>query len=623
MDVYNILLFATSILNFILGVLIFSRSAKKAVNLSYAGVCFFVGLWAFVLAMFRYTSDLKQALWWMKFSYMAATGLACSLLYFVLHFPNGKKLKWNKKIFIFIPAIAIFFFLFAPTFLTKDVIVQPWGKDVILGNWEKIIFALYFVTFFFGSTVIIWYKHKYASGVMRVQLLYILLGLSVPGTFGIFFNLVLPFIGNHKLIWLGPPFSVFMVAMIAYAIVVHRLMDIKLVMRKYSVYLSSLSVIILAAIGIKYVFDRYLALYTDWADFFILLAAISVFLPIKNYFYHLANRYFFSSLYDARQVIVSLSDKLRSTLEVEKIYQFISDTLTNAFHVKALGILNYDEKNQSFGILYNRGFNTFGQTVFPNDPELFKLFLAPGESVIVEELKQTHYEKHRFIIDLLMKLKVEIITPLNLKDKTIGLIVLSAKESGDMYNEEDLQVLKAVGSQAAIAIENALLYEESRKFGIRLEKEVEKATRDLRKANAQLKKLDQAKSDFISIASHQLRTPLTVIKGYISMMLEGNFGELTEPEKDSLEKIYESNERLINLVENLLNISRIESGRLQFDFKQVDLAKMAASVVEELAGNAKKKNLILEYQPPAKPLPKLKLDEEKIRQVVMNLVDNA
>ena len=218
---------------------------------------------------------------------------------------------------------------------------------------------------------------------------------------------------------------------------------------------------------------------------------------------------------------------------------------------------------------------------------------------------------------------MEILAPLNVKDKTIGLIALGKKEAGDMYNDEDLQVLQVAGAQVAIALENALLYQETKNFSIKLEREVERATRDLKKANAQLKKLDAAKSEFISIASHQLRTPLTVIKGYISMMLEGNFGKLTDSECESLEKVFESNERLIQLVENLLNISRIESGRLQFNFEEVDFSKMVASVVEELSGYVKKKNLRLEYKPPAKPLPLVKLDEEKIRQVVMNLVDNA
>ena len=107
------------------------------------------------------------------------------------------------------------------------------------------------------------------------------------------------------------------------------------------------------------------------------------------------------------------------------------------------------------------------------------------------------------------------------------------------------------------------------------------------------------------------------------MMLEGDFGEFTLEGRDSLEKVYESNERLIQLVENLLNISRIESGRLQFDFKKLQLETLVKSVIEELSRSIIKKGLRFNYHKPAKPLPLARIDEEKIRQVVMNLIDNA
>ncbi len=161
------------------------------------------------------------------------------------------------------------------------------------------------------------------------------------------------------------------------------------------------------------------------------------------------------------------------------------------------------------------------------------------------------------------------------------------------------------------------------KLAAELEEKVERRTRKLKKANDQLKELDLAKSEFISIASHQLRTPLTVIKGYISMMLEGNFGALEDSGTEALKKVFLSNERLIKLVENLLNISRIESGRLQFDFRETDMNKMVESVIDELSVNAKNKNLILRYKPPSEPLPLIKMDDEKIRQVVINLIDNG
>ena len=91
-------------------------------------------------------------------------------------------------------------------------------------------------------------------------------------------------------------------------------------------------------------------------------------------------------------------------------------------------------------------------------------------------------------------------------------------------------------------------------------------------ANDQLRKLDNAKTEFISVASHQLRTPITAIKGFTSLILEGDYGEIGGGVRKAVEKVYVSTERLVNLIEDLLNVSRIESGRLSFNFeKSTDL----------------------------------------------------
>jgi len=146
---------------------------------------------------------------------------------------------------------------------------------------------------------------------------------------------------------------------------------------------------------------------------------------------------------------------------------------------------------------------------------------------------------------------------------------------------------------------------------------------ELEIVNAELVKLDQAKSEFISIASHQLRTPLTVIKGYVSMILDGNFGALTNKLKEPLDKVFLSNQRLINLVEDLLNVSRIESGRLQVILENRQLEDLVASVYEELKAHAAKKGLKFSYNKPETKLPMVRMDEEKMRQVIINLVDNS
>jgi signal transduction histidine kinase len=174
-----------------------------------------------------------------------------------------------------------------------------------------------------------------------------------------------------------------------------------------------------------------------------------------------------------------------------------------------------------------------------------------------------------------------------------------------------------------LAIIFGILLIRSAKNEIRQREKLEKLTKQLERANKKLKKLDATKSEFISIASHQLRTPLTVIKGYISMIKAGDFGKLAEKAIDPLEKVYESSNRLITLVANLLNVSRIESGRLYFNFRVMQLEELVESVVEELTNKAKNKGLNLIYKRLAEPLPKVKIDEEKIRQVVVNLIDNS
>jgi signal transduction histidine kinase len=156
-----------------------------------------------------------------------------------------------------------------------------------------------------------------------------------------------------------------------------------------------------------------------------------------------------------------------------------------------------------------------------------------------------------------------------------------------------------------------------------LEKEVNEKTAELRKANDELRQLDEAKSEFISIASHQLRTPLTVIKGYISMMQEGSFGAVPPVILNNLNKVYLSNERLIGLVENLLDISRIESGRQEYDWSKIHLEDMAATVVENLKNNAKTKGLKLFFQKPARRTAEVLADANKLHEVMMNFVDNA
>lgn len=608
----------SAIFVFLLGFFVFLKNKKSKVNLVFFLFSVSICIWLFGTFMMFISDTVEKAFFWDKFCYVGVVFIPAFFYHFGVIFI---KIENKKRKIILLGYLLSFIFLIlniATPFFINGVYKYSWGFHSKAQLFHH-IFLLFFIAYFFLLFKELFKFCKYAKGFAREQAKYMLISLLVISS-GSFAFLPAYGISVYPFIYVS---GVLFTIILAYTIIRHRVLDIKFVLRKSSVYLASLSTILIFAILAQYGFYRFFMEISAWTDFVVLILAISTFPIINKYYYRLANKYFFTSLYDSQKVIINLSDKLRSTLELNKIYKFISNTFFNSFHVKAVSVLLYDKKQDSYTIEYNKGFDLGKRRKFSTLNQLRKMSAVQGDSIIIEELRHTSYRKYKETINTLDSIEAEVLTPLNIKDKNIGFIALGAKESKDIYNNEDLQVLKIIGAQSAIAIENAHLYKETKQFNIKLKKEVKRATAELRSANATLKKLDVAKSDFISIASHQLRTPLTIIKGYVSMLLEGTFGELNQKEADPLKKVYQSNERLIQLVENLLNISRIESGRLQFDLKIDSLERIAGSVVEELSNSARKKGLKLNYKGPAKPLPKVKIDESKIRQVILNLVDNA
>lgn len=151
---------------------------------------------------------------------------------------------------------------------------------------------------------------------------------------------------------------------------------------------------------------------------------------------------------------------------------------------------------------------------------------------------------------------------------------------------------------------------------------IEKLAIDLEQANKRLKELDQMKSEFLSFASHQLRSPLTAIKGYTSMALEGDFGKMPVKIKETVQVIDTSAQNLVTIVNDFLNISRIEQGRMKYDYSDFDIVKVTEEVVKELRPNVEQKGLNFKFIPSVESAV-VHADLGKIRQVIGNIVDNA
>ncbi len=397
----------------------------------------------------------------------------------------------------------------------------------------------------------------------------------------------------------------------------------KFVLRRSSVYLLSFSTVLLFATGLKYLFST-LVPDTELIDeLVIIFVTIIIFPYIREYFSYISNKYFFASLYNSGEVIARFSERLSSTLEIDKLLESIASEINKSFYPKSMSIFLFNEKDSKYYAAFSAGDSFEKRSSFSLNKKIIIKYLDDRDVLVINEIKEKSESDYRKIQETFLNKDIGLIVPLSIKDRDIGLFLLGEKESGEAYNNEDIQLLQVLATQSAFALDNSLKFEEAKNFNILLEREVEKSVMELQRANGELRRLDTAKSDFISIASHQLRTPLTVIKGYVSMILEGSFGRLPDIAREPTEKIYDSNERLIKLVEQLLSISRIESGRIKYQFEETNLSELISGIMEGIRYSAIKKGLDLSYSPPKGFVPLANIDTTKMRQVITSLIDNS
>ncbi|MBL7045322.1 MAG: hypothetical protein ISR98_01850 [Parcubacteria group bacterium] len=191
-----------------------------------------------------------------------------------------------------------------------------------------------------------------------------------------------------------------------------------------------------------------------------------------------------------------------------------------------------------------------------------------------------------------------------------------------VFSEDINQVLFRSGVFVLVLVFSIFLLKGVKKEVTQRE-QIEELAKSLEKANIRLKELDKLKSEFVSFATHQIRAPLTAIKGYTSLIQEGSYGEVSEKVSGAVEKINKASHSLVLVVEDYLNISRIEMGRMKYSFKEMDFGKLTRDIAEELIPNVKKAGLELVIDIDTTKEYKAKIDEGKMRQVIVNIIDNA
>lgn len=208
------------------------------------------------------------------------------------------------------------------------------------------------------------------------------------------------------------------------------------------------------------------------------------------------------------------------------------------------------------------------------------------------------------ISDTTSQIKSFFIAPLFVRNELLGVLTIAMREEEEALSEYRRDLLNRVVASLRIGMDNALLY------------------RQVEDSNKRLKELDKLKNEFVSVASHELRTPMTAIKSYLWMALNDKGGALNEKQRYYVERGYNSVDRLIRLVNDMLNISRIESGRISIDMQPVDLIALTQEVVSEVLPRAQEGGITLTIQKPPL-LPKVLADPDKIKEVLFNLIGNS
>lgn len=329
------------------------------------------------------------------------------------------------------------------------------------------------------------------------------------------------------------------------------------------------------------------------------------------------------------QTLQNITNLITRTLDLKKVTQNIVDGISKELgYVGGILLLIDREKDQVFVEAYTEtALTKKAVKLLPKPVKEFVDSWSKGTSLAIKAAKTgqrqisssfadfispTVPRKFANLIQKLLGIKTVIAVPIFSENQVVGVIIFGIAKDESQISETDFNMMQSLADQAGIVFKNLELYEQ-----------IQHTNEKLKVANAHLKDLDEAKSEFMSIASHQLRTPLSGIMGYLSMMLEGDFGQLPKEQNKVVQDVFGASQRLIRMVNLFLNITRIEAGRFKLNLEKVDLVQVIQDQIKTLRPTVAKKNLKLEFKTPTEKIPLLNVDQDKIKDVVLNLVDNA
>ncbi len=506
------------------------------------------------------------------------------------------------------------------SFTDFNVYLGPSG-EIMLGDLYPfyLVAVLMNIIFLFHA---LYSKNSYRVNI-KMQIRYLRLGALVAVLPTLALGAVLPLFSDSELSNIGPLFSLSFLFFAGVAIVRHHLFDIKLAAVRTTAY--TLTVIWLACIYFVLAYIVSLVLFggdvrantsLDPINIVIALILVFIFQPLKRFFDKITDSIFYRDTYSTEQFIAEVGRLLTTTTDLRGLLEALSKHVASTLKVdQASFVLHYVKDGEH---RVSAGTHKHGK--LPKyDVDLLTEYATKTKSRIIQT--DLYFEKNVSVWRMLKSHKIGLVLPLHQGEKVIGFLLLGERLTSN-FTKKDINVLLTISNELVIGIQNTLSVHQLKELNETLQQRIDVATQELRSSNAQLKHLDEIKDEFMSIASHQLRTPLTSVKGYISMVIEGDVGDVTPQQKKLLTEAFNSSERMVRLIADFLNVSRLQTGRFVVDKASVDLHEMVRQEVEALKVIAVGRDITLKFSQPRKAL-MVNADEAKLRQVIMNFIDNA
>jgi len=441
-------------------------------------------------------------------------------------------------------------------------------------------------------------RKKFKDKVHSQKVKLFLLTTTIVTAFVIFYNAT-PALWNYPIDILG---LLIAAVLLTYGILHYELVDVNIKLRNTLANIIFAILFTVVYVGLV-VFARFI-LASRFDEFFwwvSIIAAIyltSVLQPLREKILRFIDVTFYRVRYDYRETINKFTSLVGEVLNLAELSSFITKTIEDTFEPQSLKLF-----------IFSKG--TY-QTL-KNDPDKISFakehpiinFLHTYERAIGEE----EINKSLVSFNEVQRLKPQVVVPLKSRDELIGFIFIERRVSGDFYSQEDKNLLSTLGQASAIALKNALLYEEV----LENKKEIEQLLAHEREVN-------ESKNEFVNIVSHYLRTPLTSTKGYLDILTKGRI--TAEERAGYLTRVYNEQKRLSSLVEDLISISSLEKGELRLFKNNLSLQSVVEKVVDDFSSLAQEKDLYLKTAMKT-AVGTINADQQKLTQAIINLVDNA